>query len=78
MYCSRMISVVKFYVFLLDRPSPPGKIHVSKTSGKSVTLSWKSPEDDGGCKIGNYIIEYNRVMFITVRSAKHLILTMLS
>lgn len=36
-------------------------MHASKTSGKSVTLSWKPPEDDGGCKIGNYIIEYNRV-----------------
>lgn len=78
MYYSRMISSCKLNFLLLDRPSPPGKIHVSKTSGKSVTLSWKSPEDDGGCKIGNYIIEYNRVMFITVRSVKHLILTMLS
>ncbi|VVC32972.1 Hypothetical protein CINCED_3A025396 [Cinara cedri] len=50
-----------FLVTVTDRPSPPGKVHVSKTSGKSVTLSWKPPEDDGGCKIGNYIIEYNRV-----------------
>lgn len=53
---------VYFLFSLSDRPSPPGKVHVSKTSGKSVTLSWKPPEDDGGCKIGNYIIEYNRVM----------------
>lgn len=50
------------YFLFLDRPSQPGKVHVSKTSGKSVTLSWKPPEDDGGCKIGNYIIEYNRVI----------------
>uniref|UniRef100_A0A2S2Q9M5 Titin n=2 Tax=Sipha flava TaxID=143950 RepID=A0A2S2Q9M5_9HEMI len=50
-----------FLVTVTDRPSPPGKVHVSKTSGKSVTLSWKAPEDDGGCKIGNFIIEYNRV-----------------
>lgn len=31
------------------------------TLGRSVTLSWKEPEDDGGCKIGTYIIEYYRV-----------------
>uniref|UniRef100_A0A2H8TSL4 Titin n=1 Tax=Melanaphis sacchari TaxID=742174 RepID=A0A2H8TSL4_9HEMI len=53
--------MASFLVTVTDRPSQPGKVHVSKTSGKSVTLSWKPPEDDGGCKIGNYIIEYNRV-----------------
>jgi len=31
------------------------------TLGRSVTLSWKEPEDDGGCKIGTYIVEYYRV-----------------
>jgi len=31
------------------------------TLDRSVTLSWKEPEDDGGCKIGTYIVEYYRV-----------------
>lgn len=31
------------------------------TLGRSVTLSWTSPQDDGGCKIGNYIVEYYRL-----------------
>jgi len=26
-----------------------------------VTLCWTEPDDDGGCKIGNYIVEYYRV-----------------
>jgi hypothetical protein len=26
-----------------------------------VTLTWAPPEDDGGCKIGNYIVEYFRI-----------------
>lgn len=31
------------------------------TLGKSVTLAWNEPEDDGGCKIGNYVVEYYRL-----------------
>ena len=44
-----------------DRPTPPGKALVAMTLGKSVTLTWAPPDDDGGCKIGNYIVEYYRV-----------------
>lgn len=44
-----------------DRPAAPGKVTVEMTLGRSVTLSWKEPEDDGGCKIGTYIVEYYRV-----------------
>ena len=34
---------------------------MNNTLGTNVTLTWKVPEDDGGCKIGLYIIEYYRV-----------------
>lgn len=44
-----------------DRPSAPGKATVAMTLGRSVTLTWREPEDDGGCKIGTYIVEYYRV-----------------
>ncbi|XP_071646937.1 uncharacterized protein [Temnothorax longispinosus] len=50
-----------FLVTVTDRPAAPGKIAVAMTLGRSVTLSWKEPEDDGGCKIGTYIVEYYRV-----------------
>ncbi|KAG8337143.1 hypothetical protein J6590_031121 [Homalodisca vitripennis] len=40
---------------------PPGRAKVVMTLGRSVTLSWTTPEDDGGCKIGNYIVEYYRL-----------------
>ncbi|KAL3275179.1 hypothetical protein HHI36_019948 [Cryptolaemus montrouzieri] len=50
-----------FLVTITDKPTPPGKARVLLTSGRSVTLSWSTPEDDGGCKIGNYIIEYYRL-----------------
>ncbi|KAL0279932.1 UNVERIFIED_CONTAM: hypothetical protein PYX00_001382 [Menopon gallinae] len=53
--------LVCFLVTVTDRPSPPGKATVSMALGRSVTLSWTSPEDDGGCKIGSYTVEYYRV-----------------
>ncbi|XP_017781310.1 PREDICTED: titin [Nicrophorus vespilloides] len=53
--------ITSFLVTVTDKPSPPGKAKVVMALGKSVTLSWNSPNDDGGCKIGNYIIEYYRL-----------------
>ncbi|XP_015607104.1 titin [Cephus cinctus] len=53
--------VASFLVTVTDRPSAPGKAIVTMTLGRSVTLSWKEPDDDGGCKIGTYIVEYYRV-----------------
>ncbi|XP_050422468.1 uncharacterized protein LOC126834526 isoform X2 [Adelges cooleyi] len=68
-----------FLVTVTDRPSPPGKIQVSKISGKSVMLTWKPPEDDGGCKIGSYIVEYNRVgwdMWLKATTSRQLTTTL--
>ncbi|XP_076170609.1 uncharacterized protein LOC143148292 isoform X2 [Ptiloglossa arizonensis] len=50
-----------FLVTVTDRPAAPGKAMVTMSLGRSVTLSWKEPDDDGGCKIGTYIVEYYRV-----------------
>lgn len=44
-----------------DRPAAPGKARVVMSLGRSATLGWDEPEDDGGCKIGTYIVEYYRV-----------------
>lgn len=54
-------NTASFLVTVTDRPAAPGKVAVAMTLGRSVTLSWKEPEDDGGCKIGTYIIEYYRI-----------------
>lgn len=50
-----------FLVTVTDKPSPPGRAKVVMALGRSVTLSWGPPRDDGGCKIGNYIVEYYRL-----------------
>lgn len=52
---------VSFLVTVTDRPSMPGKVMMTMSIGKSATLSWTAPEDDGGCKIGNYVVEYFRI-----------------
>uniref|UniRef100_A0A336LJ01 CSON003674 protein n=1 Tax=Culicoides sonorensis TaxID=179676 RepID=A0A336LJ01_CULSO len=50
-----------FLVTVTSKPDPPGKAIITKCVGTSATITFSEPADDGGCKIGNYIIEYNRV-----------------
>lgn len=50
-----------FLVTVTAKPSPPENVRISMTLGKSVTLTWNEPDDDGGCKIGNYVVEYYRL-----------------
>ncbi|XP_017000815.2 muscle M-line assembly protein unc-89 [Drosophila takahashii] len=50
-----------FLVTVTARPDPPGTPKLNMSFGKSATLAWTAPLDDGGCKIGNYIVEYFRV-----------------
>lgn len=50
-----------FLVTVTAKPCPPENVRISMSLGKSVTLTWSAPLDDGGCKIGNYIVEYYRI-----------------
>lgn len=45
-------------VLIVDRPTPPqGPLDVSDVTPDTCTLSWKSPLDDGGSPITNYVVE---------------------
>lgn len=45
-------------VIVLDKPGmPEGPLKVSDVTAEGCTLSWKPPEDDGGCPIEKYVIE---------------------
>ncbi|KAG5677729.1 hypothetical protein PVAND_007460 [Polypedilum vanderplanki] len=50
-----------FLVTVTARPTQPGKIAIKILPANTVTLTWAPPDDDGGCKIGNYIVEYFRI-----------------
>uniref|UniRef100_A0A182QW40 Titin n=1 Tax=Anopheles farauti TaxID=69004 RepID=A0A182QW40_9DIPT len=50
-----------FLVTVTARPEPPGRVTVAISYGKTATLGWSAPDDDGGCKIGNYLVEYYRI-----------------
>ncbi|XP_064106043.1 titin-like isoform X2 [Macrobrachium nipponense] len=55
------IDNVSFFVTVTDRPDPPSMPVVTDITGQSVTLRWDPPQDDGGCRISNYIVEYFRM-----------------
>ena len=38
-------------------PGPPEGVNPDRITKSSVTLSWRPPRNDGGCKITGYIIE---------------------
>merc|ERR1712106_272205 len=47
-----------FTVKLLDKPSQPGQPEPVKVTNDTVTLNWAVPQEDGGRKITNYMIEH--------------------
>lgn len=49
-----------FLVTITAPPDPPRAVAVVRQVDKSVTLDWEPPADDGGCRIGNYVVEYYR------------------
>ena len=49
-------------VNVLDHPAPPGgPLEARDLDAESCTLVWKSPKDDGGNEIINYIVEKKEV-----------------
>lgn len=50
-----------FLVTVTARPTQPGKVSFKMLPEHAVELLWHMPDDDGGCKIGNYIVEYFRI-----------------
>lgn len=49
-----------FLVTITARPDPPVSVTVTQNDDKSVSLTWISPNDDGGCQVSNYVIDYYR------------------
>lgn len=42
---------------LLDKPGPIQNLRVSDVRSDSAQLSWKDPEDNGGVRITNFVVE---------------------
>uniref|UniRef100_A0A4W4HKI3 Immunoglobulin superfamily member 22 n=1 Tax=Electrophorus electricus TaxID=8005 RepID=A0A4W4HKI3_ELEEL len=43
---------------VIDRPkAPQGKVEFPECSGKSISMKWKAPRDNGGRKVTGFIIE---------------------
>lgn len=49
-------------LIILDKPTPPlGPLEIVEASSSALEFKWRSPKDNGGCKIGNYILERQQV-----------------
>lgn len=42
---------------LTEKPDPPIQVETHDPTSKSITVTWKAPDYDGGCLIQGYIVE---------------------
>lgn len=40
-----------------EKPDPPIQVEGQEPTSKSITITWKAPDYDGGCPIQGYIVE---------------------
>lgn len=40
-----------------EKPDPPIQVEARDPTSKSITVTWKAPDNDGGCPIQGYILE---------------------
>ncbi len=40
-----------------EKPDPPLQVEARDPTSKSITVTWKAPDNDGGCPIQGYIVE---------------------
>lgn len=40
-----------------EKPDPPIQVEAHDPTSKSITVTWKAPDYDGGCPIQGYIVE---------------------
>uniref|UniRef100_A0A4W5R2F6 Immunoglobulin like and fibronectin type III domain containing 1, tandem duplicate 1 n=1 Tax=Hucho hucho TaxID=62062 RepID=A0A4W5R2F6_9TELE len=49
-------------IIVIDKPTPPmGPLEIIEASQNAIEVKWRSPKDDGGCKILNYILERQQI-----------------
>ncbi|KAK7507540.1 hypothetical protein BaRGS_00001475, partial [Batillaria attramentaria] len=50
-------AVITIKLVVLDKPSPPREVTVKDITAETATITWQTPEDDGGKPITQYVIE---------------------
>ena len=44
-------------LIVIDKPSAPENLKVTKVMETEVSVQWEEPRDDGGANVFNYVIE---------------------
>lgn len=56
-YLLIIYSLYLIYFDLTEKPDPPLQVETRDPTSKSITITWKAPDNDGGCPIQGYIVE---------------------
>lgn len=52
-----MLNTVCINTDSTEKPDPPLQVEACDPTSKSITITWKAPDNDGGCPIQGYIVE---------------------
>lgn len=54
---TKLIHLLCFLFLNVDKPGPVQNLRMSDVRSDSAQLSWKDPEDNGGTRITNFVVE---------------------
>lgn len=51
------VTAQRLSIVVTEKPDPPIQVEAHDPTSKSITVTWKAPDNDGGCPIQGYIVE---------------------
>lgn len=52
-----LVTAQTLSVVATEKPDPPIQVEAHDPTSKSITVTWRAPDNDGGCPIQGYVVE---------------------